>query len=196
MKSHSAISDEHGKCGMTVIRSFSQSYVAVHFMFWLYFTVLWTNANEIPNILATSSIMTLLFQGQVFICFGCWSTSQVFGNFIREASIFHLLGLLTDISIVSQFRQRGPRPLLLQLGQRSKTFVFPIFCPPKCTYNIFKFTVTFLLISWTFILFSTGFFPKLPYDRSCLTYMTSIRLTTEGLMYPQYCLRQNPHRKF
>jgi hypothetical protein len=70
---------------MTVIMSFSQNMVAVHFMFWLYFTVLWTNPNEIPNILATPSIMTLLCQGQVFICFGCWSTSQLFGNFISEA---------------------------------------------------------------------------------------------------------------
>jgi len=33
MKSHSAKSGEHGKCGMTVIMSFSQSYVAVHFLF-------------------------------------------------------------------------------------------------------------------------------------------------------------------
>jgi hypothetical protein len=33
MKSHSAKSGEHGKCGMTVIMSFSQNMVAVHFMF-------------------------------------------------------------------------------------------------------------------------------------------------------------------
>jgi len=33
MKSHSAKFGEHGKCGMTVIMFFNQSYVAVHFMF-------------------------------------------------------------------------------------------------------------------------------------------------------------------
>ena len=84
MKSHSAKSGEHGKCRMTVM-SFSQNLVAVHFMSWLYFTVLWINPNEIPNIIATSSIMTLLFQGQVLIWFACWLTSQLFGNFISNA---------------------------------------------------------------------------------------------------------------
>jgi hypothetical protein len=113
---------------MTVIMSFSQNMVAVHFMFWLYFTVLWTNPNEIPNMLATPSIMTLLCQGQVFVCFGSWLTSQVFGNFIREALIFHLFCLLIDVSVVWQFHQQGPHPLLLKLAQYSKTFVLPIFC--------------------------------------------------------------------
>ena len=146
MKSHSAKFGEHGKCGMTVIMFFNQSYVAVHFMFWLYFTVLWTNPNGIPNILATSLIMTVLFQGQVFICFGCWSTSQVFGSFIREALIFHLFCLLIDISIVLQFHHGGPHPLLLKLAQHSETFVLPIFCSPKCTYNIFRFAVKFFAV--------------------------------------------------
>ena len=40
MKSHSAQSGEHGKCGMAVILFCNQNLVAVHFMFSLYFTVL------------------------------------------------------------------------------------------------------------------------------------------------------------